>query len=65
MLVVVMVVMVVIVVVIMSIKRKGAPRARPEQFAIGGRSRDHIGRAFVADVPVQTDHAISRGHHNV
>ena len=60
-----MVVMVVIVVVIMSIKRKGAPRARPEQFAIGGRSRDHIGRAFAADVPVQTDHAISRGHHNV
>ena len=48
--------------VIVPIKGKRPAGARSEQFAIGGGCRHDGGRAFAADMAVQTDDPIARAH---
>ena len=52
-------------IVLVPVKRQRPMGPGAEQRPVFRGRADDFGRAFAADMPVQTDHAVARAHHHV
>lgn len=61
----IMVMIVVVVIMIVTVKRQRPLGSCPEQRAVLRRIGHNLRRSFTADMPVEAQDAVGRGHHNV